>query len=354
MRIGATLAFLLGSSQSGKAEPCCQTCESGKEKYFSIPEPSATNPQCGECCLDPSKYKFWKVFEPKLLKGDCASQGFTKYVSTETDGVWPLQVTNDRYVEEVIVHGRTFGETFCPDQLQAVFADMHDGDEKQITISGKSMTIKPSGNNQTWVVHSEVDQKTCSSVVGFNVPGKPNPPPIDLTATLWFSSASTGSDTAKKVEFEFTDPSGKLAKPGFPLNRWVQLGFVHGSETKSEPCPQDLQYVYQDMHDGDMKRVSIRGTSLQITPVNNKQTWTVKATVDSKSCSAIVDFNVPGKPNPPPVNLLATIIGSRSSMKKVTELEFTDPSGKLAAKDVPLNHWVEIAHASDSKDNMFI
>jgi len=79
------------------AEPCCQTCPSGKEKYYSIPNPKEANPQCGECCLQPSRLKFWKIFEPKLLKGDCASNGYTQYVSTETDGVWPASVTNDRY-----------------------------------------------------------------------------------------------------------------------------------------------------------------------------------------------------------------------------------------------------------------
>merc|ERR1719282_894964 len=133
MKFWCTLLCFIGSSRLVDAAPCCQTCKSGKEQYYSIPDPSETNLQCVEFCLDPRKYKLWKIFEAKLLKGDCASQGFTKYVSTETDGVWPLRVTNDRYVEEE----RILGETLCPDQLLAVFADMHDGDEKQIKISGK-------------------------------------------------------------------------------------------------------------------------------------------------------------------------------------------------------------------------
>merc|ERR1711971_205745 len=45
--------------------------------------------------------------------------------------------------------------------LKAIYADMHDGDKKEITISGASMTIKPSGNNQTWMVKAALDTKSC-------------------------------------------------------------------------------------------------------------------------------------------------------------------------------------------------
>jgi len=49
------------------------------------------------------------------------------------------------------------GSKFCPENLQATYADMHDGDKKEITISGTSLLIRPSGNNQTWEVKSELD-----------------------------------------------------------------------------------------------------------------------------------------------------------------------------------------------------
>jgi len=80
--------------------PCCQTCDSSHEKYYSIPNPDEPNGgECGECCLKPSLYWFWLKFEPKLLNGSCASHGYTVYNSTERDGVGPLAVTNDRYTK---------------------------------------------------------------------------------------------------------------------------------------------------------------------------------------------------------------------------------------------------------------
>jgi len=222
--------------------------------------------------------------------------------------------------------------------LQAVYADMHDGDKKEVIISGKSMTIKPSGNNQTWVVNAKLDAESCSAVVDFSVPGKPGPPPVNLTATFWYS-ISTNKE--RKTEFEFTDPTGKL--PAGPLNRWVQLSKDVAARTP--PCQTSLKAVYADMHDGDMKEVTISETSMTIKPSGNNQTWVVKSHVDPKSCSAVLNFNVPGKPGPPPVNLTATLwtTFSGADMKeRLTEFEFTDPSGTLAAADFPLNHWVEI------------
>lgn len=79
--------------------PCCKTCKSGKEHYYSIPDPDKPNAQCGETCMVPGRVKLWKMFEPKLTKGTCASQGFTNYISTETDGPWPVGNTNDRYTK---------------------------------------------------------------------------------------------------------------------------------------------------------------------------------------------------------------------------------------------------------------
>jgi hypothetical protein len=225
----------------------------------------------------------------------------------------------------------------CPEKLQAVFADMHDGDKKEIIISGSSMTIKPIGNNQTWVVNTKLDPKSCSAVVDFNVPGKPSPPPVNLVATFWYSISTK---MERKNEFEFTDPTGKL--PAGPLNRWVQLS---KDAEGPLPCQTSLKAVYADMHDGDRKEITIFGTSMTIKPSGNNQTWVVESHVDPRSCSAVINFNVPGKPGPPPVNLTATLwttFSPTDMREKKTEFEFTDPSGTLAAADFPLNHWVEI------------
>jgi virulence-associated protein VagC len=229
---------------------------------------------------------------------------------------------------------------FCPDKLQAVYDDMHDGDKKEITISGTSLTIKPSSNNQTWVVSSEIDSKSCSASINFNVPGKPSPPPVNLQATLWYYVSSKG----KKTVIQFTDPSGTLApkeSKEFPLNEWVE------EEKKDKkmalPCPTKLHAVYADMHDGDKKEVTISGSSLTIKPSGNDQTWVVKSEVDSKTCSASIDFKGSGKPGSPPVSLQATLAWVLTATAKKTEFEFTDPTGTLAPASVPLNHWVEIS-----------
>jgi len=233
-------------------------------------------------------------------------------------------------------------KTFCPDKLQAVYADMHDGDKKEVTISGDSLTIKPSGNDEQWVVNAKLDLESCSANVDFNVPGKPNPPPVPLTATLWYSF----SEAVKKTEFEFTDPSGKIAAKGFPVNNWVELKNDFDKKLPV-PCPTSLKAVYADIHDGDRKELTISGTALTIKPSGNKQSWEVKAQVDSKSCSATIDFHVPGKPNPPPVSLRLAFFYTVSAETKKTEFEFTDPSGKLAAAGFPLNHWLEISKVSE-------
>jgi len=303
-------------------------------KYYSVPNPGA-NAECGECCLKPGLYKFWKLFEPKLLEGNCASLGFTKYKSTETDGVSILSVTNDRYVRD----GTVFSDSGCPEKLQAVYADMHDGDKKEVIISGTSMTIKPSGNDQNWVVNTKFDPKSCSAVVDFNVPGKPNPPPVSLVAT--FLASLHGRDG--KTEFDFADPTGKL--PAGPLNRWVQLSVAKEVSEEALPCPASMKAVFTDMHDGDKKEVTIAGRSMTITPSGNNQTWVVQSHIDPKLCNAVINFNVPGKPGPPPVNLMATLWNSVAPedggvREKIYEFEFTDPSGTLASSDSPLNRWV--------------
>ena len=101
-----------------------------------------------------------------------------------------------------------------------VFMDMHDGDCKSVTRDGDTMTIKPHDNNETWVVHALVDSTDCSATVDFNVPGKPNPPSVNLTATFWLMVPP--STSTPKIALVFTDPSGTLADSAMPLNTWIQ------------------------------------------------------------------------------------------------------------------------------------
>eukprot|EP00929_Paragymnodinium_shiwhaense_P107777 TRINITY_DN74138_c0_g1_i1.p1 TRINITY_DN74138_c0_g1~~TRINITY_DN74138_c0_g1_i1.p1 ORF type:complete len:285 (+),score=66.38 TRINITY_DN74138_c0_g1_i1:86-856(+) len=221
-----------------------------------------------------------------------------------------------------------------------VFADMHDGDQKAISLHDGSLTIKPSHNNQTWTVESPFDYDTDSATVDFKVPGKPSPPPVNLKATYW----KYETFLATKSVFEFTDPSGTLAKADFPLNQWVELPKEDEEAAAKLTCPELDSVVFADMHDGDKKAVSMMGSKMTIKPSGNDQTWTVEADVDLKKCQASVDFNVPGKPGPPPVPVTLTW-GKLSDDKSKTSksvFEFTDPSGKLAAPGFPLNHWVSL------------
>jgi len=100
-----------------------------------------------------------------------------------------------------------------------VFQDMHDGDQKQVTLEDGRLSILPYANNETWATYSDFDDNSCSASIDFNVPNKPSPPPINLTATFW--RLSNGDDA--KVSAIFNDFTGKLAPATQPLNAWVQI-----------------------------------------------------------------------------------------------------------------------------------
>ena len=53
--------------------------------------------------------------------------------------------------------------------------------------------------------------------------------------------------------------------------------------------------------------VDVEQSLLVIKPYESEENWEVRATLSETFCNATVDFRVPGKPNPPPVTLLATI-----------------------------------------------
>ena len=69
----------------------------------------------------------------------------------------------------------------------------------------------------------------------------------------------------------------------------------------------------------------------------------VEAPLSTVDCSAMVDFNVPGKPGPPPVSLRAELsklegAAGASSLKAIT---FTDPTGTIGPRaNYPLNTWI--------------
>jgi len=219
--------------------------------------------------------------------------------------------------------------------LHATFADMHDGDKKHIDIKGSAVVIT-SASGGSWEVNTRIDCASGNMMVDFDVPGKADHPPVPLQATLW----ETSSIQSSKTVVEFIDPSGTLGDPAKPLNQWVDIG-AQAAPASWVKCPTALRAVFADMHDGDMKEVTIEGSSLMITPSGNNQVWELKTVLDS-NCQAVVDFKDSGKPAYPPVNLTATFWQAKNQASFKAIFEFTDPSGTLADPDAPLNHWVQL------------
>ena len=83
-------------------EMCCEECtKEGEMKYYSIDK---IYNKCGECCMLPSKYSTYKIFEPGLTKAEvdhpCAELGYPVYETTETHGAIGITMTIDKYKKE--------------------------------------------------------------------------------------------------------------------------------------------------------------------------------------------------------------------------------------------------------------
>ena len=76
---------------------CCEICKNGEAKYYSIVSKSET---CGESCMKPSAYWFFKIFEPNMLLAQdanpCNSSGYTKFSETVSHG-FPIKIYVDFY-----------------------------------------------------------------------------------------------------------------------------------------------------------------------------------------------------------------------------------------------------------------
>jgi hypothetical protein len=106
-----------------------------------------------------------------------------------------------------------------------VFADMGDGDQKQIVFEEAAplFTITPYGNNQSWEVKANLDHTACNATVDFHVAGKPSPPPVkELVATVYLVTPPEHEQFAG-VMIQWTDPSGYLSPPTYPIGAWLLL-----------------------------------------------------------------------------------------------------------------------------------
>lgn len=229
-------------------------------------------------------------------------------------------------------------------------ADMHDGDQKFLSIKHHTVHVEPSDEREeTWLVKALIDSQMCTGSVDFNVPGKEDHPPVPLKATFYALYGQSTLGGVMKMGTEFSDPSGTISAPEYPLNHWVSLDATQRDERIS--CPTHLQATYADIHDGDKKQIIVKDGKVTITSSDEKQTWVVNAQLDSELCSAVIDFNVPGKPSPAPMNLTATfwianVLNSPEFAKTVVEFTVTDPE-TLADDGYPLNHWVELPEGLD-------
>ena len=103
---------------------------------------------------------------------------------------------------------------------KTLFADMHDGDAKDVEISTKDgkWYLTLSQETPRWHLTTELDAKTSTALVDFSQSAKPDKPPVPLQATVRLASGG-------HVLIEWTDPSGTLnPDPAYPLNVWLTVG----------------------------------------------------------------------------------------------------------------------------------
>ena len=81
-------------------DKCCEKCEDGKDKYYSVP--ILSNDHCGESCINPDEDWKFHLLEPALKKADsntpCLDRGFN-YIETQTHSAGPIKIDVDIYVK---------------------------------------------------------------------------------------------------------------------------------------------------------------------------------------------------------------------------------------------------------------
>ena len=100
------------------------------------------------------------------------------------------------------------------------FADMHDGDAKDVEITTRDgrWFLTLSQETPRWHLTTELDAKTSTATVDFSQSAKPDKPPVPLQATVRLASGG-------RVLIEWTDPSATLnPDPAYPLNVWLTVG----------------------------------------------------------------------------------------------------------------------------------
>ena len=120
--------------------------------------------------------------------------------------------------------------------------------------------------------------------------------------------------------------------------------FNHNSSIKSNNVSliNDKNYIFYDIHDGDYKKIIFTDNNFSILPFKSNKKWIVNGKLDIDYTS-MVNFNVKGKPNPPPISIqLRLVYILNNNNKKNLVAIFFDPTGKISPKNIPLNIWYNI------------
>jgi hypothetical protein len=218
------------------------------------------------------------------------------------------------------------------------FEDARDGDVKKITFTNTStgFSVKIFQHKPVaWSLTAKLDQ-ACTAEIDFSKSKKPSHPSVPLLAA--FKATDSGTSFLDRFLVEFTDPTKTLGTG--VLNMWAT---ERTTAARQLPCADFPATQFQDMHDGDMKTVSVSNGMLTL---GQAGIWNLTTAISSsypdKSCQATVNFNKTDKPAKPPVPLvvqLAPIYNDHGAIVMI----WTDPTKTVSKKkDRPINVWESI------------
>lgn len=107
----------------------------------------------------------------------------------------------------------------------------------------------------------------------------------------------------------------------------------------ADACATFPALQFQDLHDGDIKTVSLDAN--HVLTMGQPGVWNLTTKVDPKTCKATVDFSKSAKPKFPPVPLVASIsVATGNDRRPRFMLTYTDPTKTISpSPDFPLNMW---------------
>jgi len=328
--------------------PCCHTCPDSTVKFWALDTP---NNECAETCIDPSNKlktaEFWVLTGGKGAQTSdttpCATAKFHTYNRTDTLGAGPVQLMLDKYLPDSLkapistmapsglVEG--MDDTKCADAADQAAWTKHKADfaADMSTCGHKCMGAGSCVSD--CIATTDGYTKDCAGC--FGALAQCTKDHCLLQCLGGNTPACTACVVKAGCDKDFSTCSGLTPPSQSPMEELMPT---------AGPCTTFKHGVFADMHDGDQKKLTLENGKLTIVPHGNNQTWVVEAMLDAAKCTAVVDFNVPGKPGPPPVNLTAALYALISKGEGISKhaVEFTDPSGTIGQPGFPLNMWVAL------------